>query len=1068
MKTLTCALAAVMLFSVAVPGAGSASTTEQIDRLLSDAVEVGDTASTRDELQRALANFQEALRLSETAAYPNGVCRALWGQGTFLTLGCRLDDALKSYDKALDVGKKSGCLECEAATLHGMGYILYMRGAYGESADLYEKSLLILRKTGNAKEEGQVLQDLGELLEFDLGQYEKARGYLETAVNIARKESDRRREASGLVHLGRLHRELQEYPEAMACYEKGLAIAREVRYTQFEIWALFALAVVHRDLGRYDQGIACAEKAVELGRKLGYVWGEDVSLHDLGLVYAARGDLEKAAECFEKSYLMGKLRPDERDESVSLSALADVRLAQGHYVEAMKYYEKRLAVVRRHGEAPWEGIALANIGRTCAAQGQTQKATAYFEMARAANRQHGTLGLETCILRGLGKICAERGRYEEAFGYYKKALEIEKRRGLATYAQTNRLIGHLLLDQGEGDKAEPYAKEADSPEIMGRLFLVRGEYGMARDQYERGLTKALVNQEADELFAAYTGLGVTSEKLGEYKKAEEYYEKGIKLTEELRSAVSPAERKDFFEVRISGFSRVEPAKGLTRVRMKLNEGVRSIESSELTRARAFSDGIALRSEAGVSGVPGEVLQKEEELVTRLAALKKDRSKVTKEQNTERYENITKEIVKVELELDTFVEMLWARYRPYAAVKYPRPVVLKDSAIRPDEHLIIFDVLGDGVGVNLVKGKELVESQYVTWKQEDLEKDVQRFLSPFAHLKLKEFDPNLGKELYTKLLSAALSKVPRGEPVTIIPDGVLSLLPFEALVMDGRPEWTESGGRPILKGLTYVGDIYPISYHQSITALTLARTIGTKAKAADKALVMADPVFGPDDPRLTSLAKAKQQKTTEPITLTLMSIREELDLTFPRLWRTSELGEALKGLDPNHTDLYLGLQASKSVLFEKSLDAYRWIVFATHGYFRANLPTIQEPVLVLTLVNQPEGKDGFLRMTEVMGLKLNADIVALTACQTGLGQRVTGEGTLNMGRAFQYAGSRSVLMSLWSVAETSSVKLVESFFKHLKEGKTKLDALKLAREEIRKDGYDHPFYWAPFILVGEVN
>jgi len=108
------------------------------------------------------------------------------------------------------------------------------------------------------------------------------------------------------------------------------------------------------------------------------------------------------------------------------------------------------------------------------------------------------------------------------------------------------------------------------------------------------------------------------------------------------------------------------------------------------------------------------------------------------------------------------------------------------------------------------------------------------------------------------------------------------------------------------------------------------------------------------------------------------------------------------------------------------------------------------------------------MTEVMGLKLNCDIAALTACQSGLGRIISGEGTMGMGRAFQYAGAKSVLMSLWSVAESSSVDLVTSFFKHLREGKNKLEALKLARDEIRKAGYDHPFFWAPFILVGETD
>jgi len=128
----------------------------------------------------------------------------------------------------------------------------------------------------------------------------------------------------------------------------------------------------------------------------------------------------------------------------------------------------------------------------------------------------------------------------------------------------------------------------------------------------------------------------------------------------------------------------------------------------------------------------------------------------------------------------------------------------------------------------------------------------------------------------------------------------------------------------------------------------------------------------------------------------MSIKTEVGLTFPRLPLTGELGNSLKHLDPARTDEYTGMKAAKPVLFKKPLDGYGSMVFATHGYFGKDLPGIQEPVLVLTLVDQPKGQDGFLRMSEVMGLKMNADIVALTACQTGLGRRISGEGTMGMG------------------------------------------------------------------------
>jgi CHAT domain-containing protein len=192
------------------------------------------------------------------------------------------------------------------------------------------------------------------------------------------------------------------------------------------------------------------------------------------------------------------------------------------------------------------------------------------------------------------------------------------------------------------------------------------------------------------------------------------------------------------------------------------------------------------------------------------------------------------------------------------------------------------------------------------------------------------------------------------------------------------------------------------------------------------------------------------------------------ITFPRLPLTAQLGESLKKAQPLQTDLDEGMTAKKSVLIGKHLTTYGSVMFGTHGYAGSDLPGIQEPVLILTVADQPKGQDGLLRLSEVMGLKINCDIAALTACPTGLGRHISGDGAMGMGRAFQYTGARSVLMSLWSVSETASVNLAESFFKHLKEGKNRLEPLRLARDEIRKAGYDHPSYWAPFILVGEVH
>ncbi|MFC1835773.1 CHAT domain-containing protein, partial [Thermodesulfobacteriota bacterium] len=335
-------------------------------------------------------------------------------------------------------------------------------------------------------------------------------------------------------------------------------------------------------------------------------------------------------------------------------------------------------------------------------------------------------------------------------------------------------------------------------------------------------------------------------------------------------------------------------------------------------------------------------------------------------------------------------------------------------------------------------------------------------------KLMSFDFESGNKLADVLLSDVLAYIPEGTPLIIVPDDSLGVVPFEMLVMNNGGKAVHDPNTVSVVDATFFGDRNPISYYQSVTALTLARQFSGKKAIGTRTLVMDDPVFAANDERLKNLPGDKSGRLLGNAPSQLLSIKEELGITIPRVPLTRELGEFVQRLNSEETDRYTGLKAAESVLLNRPLDQYGSVVFATHGYFGKDLPGIQEPVLILTLVDQPMERDGFLKMSEVMGLRLNAGTVALTACQTGVGRRVSGEGTMGMGRAFQYAGAKSVVMSQWSVAEKSSVEMMKSFFKHVKDGKSRLEALHLSRKEIREAGYDHPFFWAPFILVGEVD
>jgi tetratricopeptide (TPR) repeat protein len=944
-----------------------------------------------------------------------------------------LQKAARKYEEALKIFEKVGDKKSAGIAFNNLGLVYRTRGQNEKAVDCYEQSLAIDRKLGNRKGEAATLSNLG-VVYTDWGQYDKAMEFYKQSLAINRKLGDRKGEAVNLGGLGVVSTEWGQYAKAMEYHKQNLAIQRKLKNSSGEAQSLHNLGMAYRIAGHYAKAMEYYKQSLAILRKLKDRRVEAMSLNNIGVIYELWGHYAKAVDCLKQSLAIRRTLGDRRGEAIGLHNLGNVYSGWGHYAKAMEYYKQSLAMARKLKDRRTE----------------------------AAN------------LTKLGIICSRRGDYEAALATLHRVLKVYSEMGTPARLPYD-LIGSVYLEMGDLDKADAFIKKAGVSRSLGRLHLVKTEFKEARQYYETILKSAEKSRNADDIFTAYTGLGKVHEAKEEYEKALQYYSWGMKLTEEIRSSLQPAQRKNFFDVRIGGFYRADPYEGLARVLMKTNKLAGAFRSSEYTKARVFAEAMSALSGVEAFDIPAEIVKKDQDLNDQLAALKKSRQKAYEKGNKLVIASLEPQVEDLEEKHRAHISMLRGKYPLFAATKYPEPMDLAQTGLKDNEWALCYDATDPGLIIYLTKGRQILKGRFKPIPRKELDELVRKFRQPLQvtsggsiRKKLTSFDFASGKKLADILLGDILSDLPEGTPVMVVPDDSLGVLPFEMLVLNEGGKVKTDGKIPYVSRAAFFGDRNPISYHQSITALTLARTLAKQVKAGKKVLVMDDPVFSADDERLKNSSAKKRKVLLASLPDKLMSIKTEIGLTFPRLPLTGQLGESLKTLDPEQTAELSGMKASKPVLFKKSLKRYGSMIFATHGYFGTDLPGIQEPVLVLTLVDQPKGQDGFLRMSEVMGLKMNADIVALTACQTGLGRRISGEGNMNMGRAFQYAGARSVLMSLWSVAEKSSVMLVESFFKHRKEGKSKLESLQMARKEIREAGYDHPFYWAPFILVGEVN
>jgi len=980
--------------------------------------QIGLVRSALNDHGKALVSFEQSRALARKAQNRGAEADCLLSMAEAAGKLGRIADAVAFCDQALELRQEPADGKLQVRVSYRAAIVLQDLGARPRAVELLARVVQQARELNEEELEFTALDRQAQLSE-EMGSIESALTSLERVLEYRKRTGDKAGTISILNRLGDLARDLARWPKAEEYYLLAMEAAREQDNLRAQMDCLIRLGTLAMHVGEYARAIKPLEEALELSGKLDEPGMQANVLIHLGYVYRDRGKYSKAAE----------------------------------------YFSQALELVKKTRNTDSEGLLLSNLGRLYLDWGEHDKAMACFEEALKLSRGSGDTRAEAQSVLLVGKALAERGQFTKALELLTKARTLFQRVKAPT-REVDVILGEIYINLGDIAQAAPFVLNSGSNAALGRLFLAKSEFGKAAEYYCELLRSGEQAGRPDDVFAAHTGLGLAYEGLGDFTRAEDSYANAVHLMEELRSTMLPAARRRFLDVRVHGFYRSEPARGLTRSIFKQGRAADSIAPSELARARALADRLALGPDAGYSGVPLAVQEKEAKLLARVSVLKELRDCCPREENPERYENLTRQIENAQKELASFVDMLWQDYRPYAAVKYPRTVNLKELDIPKSAHVIVFDLLGDGVGVKLLLGNEIVTSQYVSWKEADVEAAVRRFRASFERLNLAGFDCELAKMLYSRLIAPVIPFVPQHATVAIIPDGVLALLPFEALVVQGSAKWQKAhlGWRP--SGLVYFGDTHRITYYPSLTSLAWNTQRKTPERDS-RILIFADPVFKIQDTEggITSQPSAAD----EPLDPALGA---KVALSLRRLPKTADLADRLSSLFPERGAVYTGMQASKANFMKRvgpSLADYSHVVFATHGIYQTNIPGVMEPFLAMTMV--PPGTDGLLRMSDVMSLAMDADLVVLAACQTALGEYISGEGVMSIGYAFRYAGARTVLMSFWQVEETATVQLVERFFHHLKEGMNQIEALALARGDIRTRGYEHPFFWSAFVLQG---
>ncbi len=988
--------------------------------------------------------------------------------------------------------------------------MLTQRQEYQKASALYTKLLQHYITANNAAGTAIMLNNLGHIQE-SRALYAQAEDNYRKALEIAARIGDSLTEGESLNHLGSVNWKRGNFPAARAFYEKALTIREKLEQRKLYADTLNNLGLVDLAYGDYRTALKRFSESRDICRKTGARDGEAWALHNLSFVLKDQGDFTGALQFEGMAVKLAGAVKNRRLKATALLRRGNLCEYFGEFEDALRDYASAAKTQCEIGDLLFLSNTLVDMANIYVRKQKLD--ITKDEISNIFNNP--------CIHGMIDEKINEpdNENHNEIFAakLYNNALEL-KRRINAPLVEILCKYAIFLIEKPqyghETDRAQDLRRSAElvkeaqsriaAADKHDRLLLT---YTAARCLMEKDADKPAealkkfsdllaLAQSAGSLkysFLAQVWTGLACERLNELAKAEEAFTAAVDYAERIRDTLDPEARLTFLRgEEIFGVKHVLPYEGLARVRMKRGDNKGSLEASEQTKARSFSDSLSRSLAVTSSNI-------DHSLVENLADVEKQIRRNAQELERCRVEQGTRSRLPVlederkslmEKRTHTLDQIRVQDEGTFMAISGGwRP--LEGIALGKGEWAVSYEVTDSATLIYLIKGGRVVQAHSRGVSRERIDTLISRLRQAFDYppdpISFDMDAVHAGKELFDILLGPIMDTLPPGERVIIVPDDSLGIVPFEMLAMSESGHMMPGRLFPRVLDVSFLGERNPLSYCQSLTALSLSRERARKGKApGTRFLIMADPIIRcRRDTGEEELSRERMERlelelsplhdaaltpgASGPMGLLSPGACSDVE-SMPRLDGTGRLAARLEK-EFSGTEVYTRESASLATFLDAvagRMDGFGKVLFATHAILGGQFTGLREPALLLS--NVPAGTDSWLRMRNIAGLKMNADVVVLLACQTGLGKIISGEGTMGMGRAFQLAGARSVLMSLWMVEESASVRLAGAFFKHLSEGRSKIEALRMAREELRKakEGtYDHPFFWAGFILAGEM-
>jgi tetratricopeptide (TPR) repeat protein len=812
------------------------------------------------------------------------------------------------------------------------------------------------------------------------------------------------------------------------------------------------IATAHA-LGR---GVELYERAVKLWQQLDDPYETAVAFYGLGWCHSVLCLYDEAITDFSSASKIMQDLHDAHGEAITLTGLAYAYMYLGETRKALDNFTQSLSLRRSINNLRGEAMALYGIGSVQALVGEEERALQNFFESLSLRRRVDDKQGEAVTLIGIGKAYRRLGRNQEALKYLSQALDIlehsSNHTGLADVLAT---IGWVYYSLGQTDKALEYLQKAlpltkDVGDPGGQAMTL---YGLARVEYRRG----------------------------NLSLARDYIDEALRIIESLRAKVSSE------QLRLSYFASVQDYYDFyIELLMRLDQldpaghhVAAGLQISERSRARSLLD-ILTEAKADIrQGVAPELLAKEQNLQKQINAKMDYHLRLqAKATGRDQIQLIAEEIQSLRQQYDDVRKLIRKTSPRYASLHYPEPLSLAElqRSVLDQNTVLLEFALGSDHCYLWVVTMNSIEGQCLPDSGQDIREAAGSLIKQLATTggSMRSFQVAADRVSRMLLPAAAIAHLREKRTVLVVSNGILQSLPFGILSLSSRPQ----------PYVPLIVDHELINLPSASTLAMLRSDLGYHSRRSLQSIVVfADPVFTDEDERVirsSNCVPANQVKSLESPKygrrggqnksqiaemLAVGNDKVRAGVALTRLPGTRREAQILERLAPR-SKLILDFDATLPAATEPSVSDYQIVHFATHGIAPDDHPEFSG--VVLSLVDkQGCAHEGYLGLPIVYNLSLRVDLVVLSACETGLGEEVRGEGLIGLTRGFMYAGSPRVIASLWKVRDNATEELMRRMYTGIfKAGMRPSAALSSAAASMWKDQRWAPSDWAGFVFFGE--